>query len=254
MPGSAGHRPATRSPRADFGPPFLFALSASRPTLALAMDKTQKHIKRMNDKSADLARGWEIHFGLPFGSILTREQLLDRDHDLNRWISSEHKDGFLDERTLPHGLLYMTVDTALKVCLQTGHPDSDPMVVGWYWDSFSEKDLKQGVHSTPEWDEIEDGESLFDNDGELTANGMPCWNADIYDRFEDHSRQGYMGLSVNGPAPQYDVMRELDELKKITMDLANPYGGIEQDIDEHRWAVHFRICRIKQLLAGKVIR
>jgi hypothetical protein len=217
------------------------------------MTKPKKTVKNMNAKSADLARGWEIHFGFPYGCILTREQLLDRDHNLNKWISSEHKDGFLDERTLPHGLLFMTVDTALKVCLQTGHPDSDPMVVGWYWDSFTEEELKQGIHSTPEWDEIEEGESLFEEDGER-MNGMPCWNVDIYDRLEDHSRQGYLGLSVSGPAPQYDVMRELDAIKKITMDLANPYGGIEQTIEEDTWEVHFRICRIKQLLSGKTIR
>lgn len=217
------------------------------------MDKTQKHTKRMNDKQADLARGWEIHFGLPCGSILTREQLLDRDHDLNKWISSEHKDGFLDERTLPHGLLYMTVDTALKVCLQTGHPDSDPMVVGWYWDSFEEEELKQGIHSTPEWDEIEEGESLFEEDGER-MNGMPCWRADIYDRFEDHSRQGYLGLDVRSHAPKHDVMRELDELKKISIQLADPNAEPMQDEAETKWMVYFRLCRIKQLLTGKTIR
>ena len=226
-------------------------LALFRPQAHIACAMTKPKITKLPTaiKPADLARGWEIHFGLPCGSILTREQLLQRDHATDKWLAdSQGADGFLDERTLPHGLLFMTVDTALKICLQTGHPDSDPMVVGWYWDSFSHLEITQGVHSTPEWDEIEDGESLFAEDERM--NGFPCWNEDIYDRFEDHSRQGYMGLSINGPAPKYDLHQQLDQLKKNSLDLAEPQQSDMQDRDEQQWALYFHVCRVQQLLAG----
>jgi hypothetical protein len=227
----------------------LFALSASRPTLALAMTKPKKTDSTTTTMSSALARGWEIHFGLPYGSILTREQLQFAHTD--KFTLAPQKDGFLDERTLPHGLLYMSVDTALKVCLQTGHPDSNPMVLGWYWDSFTEEELKAGVHSTPEWDEIEDGESLFAED-ERWAN-FPVWNSDIYDRFEDHSRQGYLGLDVRGPAPHYDLHAEIARMKKLALDLADPVMADMQDRDEQQWKLHFGLCRIQQLLSGMSI-
>ena len=231
--------------------PFLFAQSARRPSLACAMPKPKKKTVDINAEQSALARGWEVHFGLTHMSILTREELIAKDHDINKWISAEQADGFADERTLPHGLLYVDIDTALRIVLQTGHPDTYyAMVLGWYWDSFDEEEINAGTHSTPEFDDWENGESMFSDDGEKTSNGMPCWNEDLWDKFESHSRQGYMALSVYSHAPEYDVMHEVDHLKKITLEMANPFNRDQQDQPERLWQVHFLACRIKQLLTG----
>lgn len=219
------------------------------------MPKRKKQDSTTANASA-LARGWEIHFGLDHGAILTREELLARDADLNCWVSAEQEDGFTDERTLPHGLFYLKVDDALKVCLQTGHPDThDAMIVGWYWDSFNSDEIAEGTFSTPEWDEIEEGESLFDTEDEMhETNGFPCWNSEVYERFESHSRQGYMGFAPSGPAPQHDLMRELDILRKKSLEVADPLNGPLQDIDETKWEIYFGIRRVKRLLSGFTLK
>jgi hypothetical protein len=208
----------------------------------------------INAKQSAHARAWEVNFGLPHMSILTREELLAKDHDIGKWITAEQADGFADERTLPHGLYFVDIDTALRICLQTGHPDCHyAMVLGWYWDSFTQEEINEGTHSTPEWDDIEDGESMFSDSKEYSSNGMPCWNEGIWDRFESHARLGYMGLDIPLKAPDFNVMHELDQLKKLTLKMADPFEGDLQDQPEQLWHVHFLVCRIKRLLTGASI-
>ena len=211
------------------------------------MSNPKKQSDTSTPKASSRAIGWEIHFGLTHGSILTREELIAKAP--SKWKTEEQETGFADEKTLPHGMLYLSIDDALKVCLQTGHPDTHyAMIVGWYWDSFEEQEIIEGTFSTPEWDEIDEGESLFAEDEHM--NGFPCWNSDIYDRFEDHSRQGYMGIIFTGDAPKYDLMGELWAIKKLALELADPASCIMQDRDEQQWALYFRTCRFQRLLAG----
>ena len=218
------------------------------------MSKTKKTKNNTEAKQAEQARKWEIHFGFSHGTILTRQQLLAQAPDI--WLSAEQEDGFTDERTLPHGLYFLKVQDALKVCLQTGHPDThDSMIVGWYWDSFTEEEIAEGTFSTPEWDEIEEGESLFDMDDELhEPDGFPCFNGIIFERFESHSRQGYLGFSPAGNAPEHDLATELQALKKWTLDLADPFEGFKQDDTDIQWEIHFGVRRVQQLLAGLIIK
>jgi hypothetical protein len=195
-------------------------------------------------KQAELAQAWTIHFGLPYGAIKARHELL-----ANKSFKADDTD-FSHEDRLPHGLLFLKVHDALKVCLQTGHPDtSDSMIVGWFWDSFEHEENQQGIHSTPEWDEIEDGESIFNVDGDEghEPDGMPFWNEAILERFHDHSRQGYLGLAVNGLPPVLNMSHEFERLQKIAKNMGDPFRSDTQGNETEAWELYFGLKRLHSL-------
>jgi len=211
----------------------------------MSKPKSKKTTNDSNIKQAELARAWTIHFGLPYGTIKARHELL-----ANKTFKADDTD-FSNENRLPHGLLYLKVHDALKVCLQTGHPDTNgSMIVGWFWDSFEHEENEQGVHSTPEWDEIENGESIFDIDGDEghEPDGMPFWNEAILERFHDHSRQGYLGLDVQGLPPAIDIMQEFERLEKIAKNMGDPFRSDPHGNEAEPWELYFGLKRLKQLV------